>query len=244
MSNIKYKSRGFSEYYSIHRHTWEDFYESERVILGRVIKGFKRPVTILDVGCGCGGLGEALSNEFVLSYYKGIDINAHNIEYAKKHVARVIKCNNEFAMEDVALFSETKKYDIVISLSCVDFNVEVEKMIRNCWEMVAEDGYFVLSVRLTNQKGVNDIKKSFQKISKDENDSEVANYVVFNYIELFRLLSSLEDANSIMSYGYWGKPSSTASTPYEKLCFSVIAVKKCNQSRSVLNMEMPIDLII
>ena len=44
--------------------TWEEYYESEKVILDRIIKKAKDGIDIMDVGCGCGGLGKALSETF------------------------------------------------------------------------------------------------------------------------------------------------------------------------------------
>ena len=240
MNNIKYESEGFKQYYSSHRHTWKEYYDSEKRIIEKVIGCFNRPLSVLDVGCGCGGLGVAMTEKFNISMYKGIDINESNIEEAKINTKKKIACKSEFSVEDVSYMNEEKKYDMVISLSCVDFNVDVDGMIRKCWEHVGAEGYFIMSARLTNKEGINDISKSYQWIDKEK--TEVANYVVFNYSDLLRCLSELNDIDSIDAYGYWGRPSTTAVTQYEELCFSVIAIKKGVSESTRITLDMPANL--
>lgn len=240
MENIKYKSKGFAEYYSTHRHTWEEYYDSERKIIERAVASFDRPISVLDVGCGCGGLGVAMSTKFKLSMYKGIDINESNIEEASTNTRKHITCPNEFSLEDVSLMNEDNKYDMVISLSCVDFNVDVDGMIRKCWERVCTGGYFIMSARLTNVEGISDISKSYQWIDKEK--TEVASYVVFNYSDLLNRLSALKEVNIIDGYGYWGKPAASAVTQYDNLCFSVVAIKKGSGGGARALLDMPSDL--
>ncbi len=240
MKNIKYKSEGFKKYYSTHRHTWIEYYESERKIIEKVVGFFNSPISVLDVGCGCGGLGVAMTEKFSLSMYKGIDINESNIDEAIITTKKNIACKSEFSVDDVSEMREEKKYDLVISLSCVDFNVDVDGMIRNCWDKVNEGGYFIMSARLTNEEGVNDILKSYQWIDKEK--TEAANYVVFNYSDLLRRLSGLNNVESVDGYGYWGEPSPTAITQYEKLCFSVVAVKKGQGGTARVTLDMPMNL--
>ena len=61
--NIEYKSREIQDYYSCNRSTWEEFYPSERWVFTKLAgsEGFLGDV--LDVGCACGGLGAALSQQ-------------------------------------------------------------------------------------------------------------------------------------------------------------------------------------
>lgn len=242
MSNIVYKTSALVEFFNTHRYQWEDFYDSEKTIMDRIMRKKSTPFSVLDVGCGCGGLGRALSDRFTLSFYKGMDINRQNIEFAVVQTSKKIKCKNEFILEDVVKTKDKKLYDMVISLGCVDWNVDTNEMINKCWERVAEGGYFVLSVRLTNQEGINDIKESYQKISRKEDDNEVANYVVFNYSDILEKLSSLGNVKEIEGYGYWGAPSATAITKYDRLCFSVLAVQKGTGGGAKAKLEMPLDL--
>lgn len=243
MENIVYKSKGFAEYYSTHRNKWNDLYVSEREIISRIFDRFKGPVSVLDVGCGCGGLAQALEERYTLSFYKGVDINEGNINFAIGSASNKIKCRNEFILGDISKIAEEQKFNTVISFSCVDNNVDTDGMIKKCWNLVREDGYFILSVRLTNENTVTDINKSYQWTNGGENDNEKFGYGVFNYSELFQKLSALPMANEIEGYGYWGSPSPYAVTPYKKVVFSVLSLKKGKTDKDVKAvLDMPSSL--
>lgn len=242
--NITYKSDGFAKYYSTNRHHWEEFYESERYIMGHFMDGMNAPFSVLDVGCGCGGLGKALSERYQISMYKGIDINLPNIEAGKKILS--LNCPFELSCEDVAKMKADDGYDFVISFSCIDYNLEVKEMLDACWAQVKSGGRLILSVRLTNERGINDIKQSYQPVDIESELSseadEVANYVVFNCNEFFQTIKTLDNLAGATGYGYWGAPSKTAHTPYSRLCFSVFGLEKGNADIPYVNLRLPLDL--
>ena len=60
--NIKYKTDEIERFFSKNRIAWDQFYESEKVIISALKLSKKDQV--LDIGCGCGGLGLALKNKF------------------------------------------------------------------------------------------------------------------------------------------------------------------------------------
>lgn len=241
--NIAYNSDGFSKFYSLNRHHWDEFYKSERYIMKRYMDVMSKPFSILDVGCGCGGLGEALSEKYHLSMYHGIDINLPNIETARNTLS--LDCPFELTHGDIAEMNEVEKYDFVISFSCIDFNIEVEKMLLSCWTKVREGGRLILSVRLTDKPGVNDIQKSYQPIGVNANVEEMANYVVFNVKDFMETITKLPGLGGVDAYGYWGLPSATAHTPYERLCFSVAGLqKKINEKEPRVMLDLPLDLLI
>ena len=64
--NIVYKSEETRDYYNSHRFKWDEFYESEKYIMHESFKMCNKPFTVLDVGCGCGGLGASLENRYLL----------------------------------------------------------------------------------------------------------------------------------------------------------------------------------
>jgi len=75
MKNIVYKSSSLVEYFASNRIKWEQFYESERKLLGALQLNSDQQV--LDIGCGCGGLGLALKEKFGINNYTGVEINAY-----------------------------------------------------------------------------------------------------------------------------------------------------------------------
>jgi SAM-dependent methyltransferase len=225
--NINYKSKEIQEYYSCNRNGWEDLYPSERWVFTKLAgkKGFLGDV--LDVGCACGGLGAALSQKFRLTSYTGVDINEEAIVWAAKEQKLAIP--TVFLAGDIVQLALTDVYDLVVSLSCADWNIESQKILEACWDRVKPGGYFVVSLRLTDGTGINDLATSYQYINFSGRavDREKANYVVFNFAEILRLMKSFQvPPVAIGAYGYWGKPSATAVTPFERLVFAVFYLKK------------------
>ena len=77
MKNILYTTEKISSYFSENRIRWEEFYPSERNLFESI--NISSSDEVLDIGCGCGGLGLALSEKFGISSYTGIDINSSAI---------------------------------------------------------------------------------------------------------------------------------------------------------------------
>lgn len=225
--NIRYKSREILKFYSSNRQTWDEFYPSERWVFEKIAEEKKMMGDILDVGCACGGLGRALTEKSTVVSYTGVDLNQEAIEWALKKQNLSIPSN--FIVGDIIELKLNNKYDLVVSLSCADWNIETKKIIDVCWEKVKEGGYFVISLRLTTKKGINDIKRSYQYINfyGDEKEPEIANYAVFNFKEAITIMKNLIPVPELIgAYGYWGEPSETAVTPYSKLVFGVFYIRK------------------
>jgi SAM-dependent methyltransferase len=250
-NNIIYKSAGISRLFDGYRDKWDDFYISERWAfdkIGSIKKTFGR---VLDVGCGMGGLGLAISSRYPLEEYHGVDINAQVIDGAKEKQSRfkvpvTLQCGDILKVRELSKAS----YDTVFSLSCADWNIETESIIDRCWQFVKPGGFFVMSLRLTPGKGVNNIKKSYQPIEWDNKGkpAEIANYVVFNTREFFRMVEAFKPRPSnIYGYGYWGPPSKTAVTPYKKLVFGVVIIQKNDvddkKGHIAAELNFPLDLI-
>lgn len=240
--NIKYESESFLNYYSKSRMTWEEFYPSEKKILASTISKFNQGFEMLDAGCGCGGLGKALSERFNMKYYMGVDCNKKEIDYAKEF--NRLSVPHHYICEDIVSYKDDKQYDIVVSLSCIDFNIDVKGMLESCWAKVKRGGYLVTSVRLTNQETINDINKAFQRLK----GNEVANYVVFNIDDFIKMISGLRDnpVDLIEAFGYWHAPAEGTVVKYDRLCMSVFAIRKAltgeYDGKPITHFEFPDDL--
>ncbi|MDE6435791.1 MAG: class I SAM-dependent methyltransferase [Lachnospiraceae bacterium] len=241
-TNIKYESESFFNYYSEKRMTWEEFYPSEKKILKRIIDRYAQGFELLDAGCGCGGLGKALSDNFNIKYYTGIDCNKKEIEYASEH--NCLPIPHQYICEDIAGYNEDKQYDIVTSLGCIDFNIDVTGMLKSCWAKVKKGGYLVISVRLTNNETINNVNEAYQRLD----DNEVANYVVFNIEDFLKMILGLKDnpADLIEAFGYWHAPADGTVVKYDKLCMSVAAIRKAltneYDGKPTVHFEFPDDL--
>ncbi|MFH1641475.1 MAG: class I SAM-dependent methyltransferase [Nanoarchaeota archaeon] len=249
MKNIEYKTEEIQLYFSSNRNKWDDFYPSEKWVLSKLAQERGAFGDVLDVGCACGGLGAALNEKFIVGSYTGIDISGAAIDWACKHLALPVETKliaGDFLEIDLA----GREYDTVFSLSCADWNIETDKIIDLAWQRVKPGGYFIISLRLTDKTGVNDIKKSYQYInySGQEKTPEIANYVVFNWKTFLDNMKKLVPSPEVIgAYGYWGKPSATAVTPYERLVFTVFYIKK-SDNRSIndirVELDMPLDILI
>lgn len=246
--NIKYRSKEISEFYSCNRQSWEQFYPSERWVFEKIAGRSKQLGDLLDVGCACGGLATALMEKFVLASYTGVDINKGAIEWAIKE--RKLGIPATFIDGDIVKLSMNRDYDVVVSLSCADWNIETDSIINICWLKVKPGGHFIISLRLTPEKGVNDIKRSYQHInfSGNEKKPEIANYVVFNFKEALHAFKQLDPSPELIgAYGYWGKPSQTAVTPFDKLIFAVFYIRKPVQAvgqGTRVEFNVPIDIFL
>lgn len=119
-----------------------------------------------------------------------------------------------------------KRFDVVFSLGCIDWNVQFADMLAAAWGHVVPGGHLVSTFRLTPGAGCDDFDRSYQYINFDGlREGERASYVVSSASDLMRTLGRLEPAG-INAYGYWGAPSASAVTPYETLCFAAFSVRK------------------
>lgn len=219
--NISYKSRNISDYFSRNRVSFDSFYESEKEILSSV--DWFDGISILDVGCGCGGLGLALNKKFGVFNYKGIDIHSESIKIA-------INTNSivgfSFENVDFMKFNASKcNFDVVTSLSCVDWNLETDAMISKCWSAVKPGGAFIATFRLA-QNSNSDNRSSYQYINYNgKKEGELAPYVVLSYEDIFDLGKKF-NASKIKMSGYFREPSEVAVTSYNELFFCCVLFQK------------------
>jgi SAM-dependent methyltransferase len=242
-TNIAYKSDQLARYFSTHRVTWDQFYESERAVIEQLQLAERHE--ILDIGCGCGGLGLALRERFGVERYTGVEINQLAVEAGRVMSPGLhILCGDILDLSQNALRGNC--YDVVFSLSCVDWNTRFSDMLATAWGHVLPGGYLVATFRLALGAGCDDMESSYQFINYfGEREGERAAYVVLNAKALVRLLDSFNPA-AISAFGYWGMPSATAVTPYDKLCFSAFSIQKRVNADVVaprIKLELPADVL-
>ena len=108
--NIHYTADDISEFYKENRLSWNQFYPSEKKVLEHINPNEKSKV--LDIGCGCGGLGIALKERFNINNYTGIEINKKAVEEAK-----MLSKNGKFICGDfLDLSANLGDFNLVCSL--------------------------------------------------------------------------------------------------------------------------------
>ncbi len=240
--NIEYKTPAIEAFYREHRTRWDQFYESERVVFEKL--NLNAGSTVLDLGCGCGGLGLALRERFGVVRYTGVEINQQAAATAK-----AMNSAGQFLCADILALAPRElteaSFDTVVSLSCIDWNVLFDQMLAKAYRYVKAGGNFVASFRLTASESLMDRQRSYQYINfEGRKEGEVAPYVILNIDALLRHLSALAPAR-ISGFGYWGSPSASAVTPLARVCFAVIAVQKGvgPAATPVIDIDLPSDLL-
>lgn len=241
-----YNSDELFNYYTNHRTSWDELYPTEKQSFERLrLLSNGRLEKILDVGCACGGLAKALAEKFQIDEYVGIDISSSMIAGASQ-LCSCLPFAHHFIVGDVIENNDLKneRFDLVTSLSCADWNANTEQIITRCWNYVKSGGYFLISLRLTTEKGCHDIKNSYQYVWFDHNkpipdDTPVTSYVVFNVEEaLGNIKNIFPRVSHVISYGAWHEPSFSARTPFTKLFFSVFLVRKGESNSGNVNFEL------
>ena len=146
LKNINYKSKNISKYYKKNRILWKQFYKSERVIISNLF--LKPNQSILDVGCGCAGLGLALKEKFGIIDYTGVEVNYYAAQTARNLAphAKIIE-GDILNLDNISFNSD--RYDFVFSLSCIDWNLEFNKMLTLLWGKVKPGGGLICTFRIT-----------------------------------------------------------------------------------------------
>lgn len=250
--NIHYQTAEIEQFYSQHRTSWKDFYPSEQFVFERVVRERGKLGSVLDVGGAVGGLGRALAEKFGLLEYTCLDINSQAITAAKTRQAE-FPYKAEFICDDIVSRPAAlngRLFDLVANMSCADWNLVPDRIIAASWDHVAPGGEMIISLRLTNAETVNDINRSYQYIQFGDGpidtSRERANYVVMNFRDALSLLRrQVPNPSRMLAYGYWGKPSRTAVTPFNRIGFTVLALRKgVGESDTKCELLLPLDLII
>ena len=186
-----YKSKEAAEYFSNNRTTFEDFYESEKLILKQFIKTINNSDEkhyLLDIGCAAGGLGNSLKSLLKDKLdYTGIDINPESIKIGRKLFHNLNLIEGDFTQNVENLFA--RDINTIISFSCIDWNEDFEESLKIILDLCKKkNSDFIFTFR-AQEKGVNNIKDSFQFVNyKNKKEGEIANYVVISFSHFQKII--------------------------------------------------------
>jgi SAM-dependent methyltransferase len=226
--NIHYASPGLPEFYSNHRSAWEDFYVSERTAFEA--SGLGPETSILDVGCACGGLGTALNERFGCTNYVGLEIHEGAAAIGALAVAsfggRVLSGDILEGSQILKFAGLPQEYDLVVSLSALDWNADVRDNILQAWRHVAIGGALLMSLRLHPNSCHLDLEESRQSTTPHNGGGdEFAPYVIMSVPAAVEFATRM-GAASVRVFGHWGAPSATAQTPVDRCIFALAILTK------------------
>ena len=225
---LNYKSTEAADYFANNRISLQDFYPTEVVVLTRLVQYIKHRnlcFNIVDLGCGAGGLGNALSQEEgKLINYRGIDINELSIAYGKSRFPEL----DLISMDSIEYFSlkthsdSERDIDLYVSLSCIDWNTGFTPSILKIQEACRQNSADFLFTFRASHVGVDDIESSYQFVNYNGKlEGEIAGYVVLSHAQLKDIISMFRPKSMFVST-FTGPPSATAITPYNELVFGCI----------------------
>ena len=100
---------------------------------------------ILDLGCGYGE-NDKYCRDLGAKEILGIDISEHMIKIAEKNNADENIKYKVMAMEDIGKIKE--KFDIVISSLAFHYVKDYEKLIKDIYNLLNDDGILIFSINL------------------------------------------------------------------------------------------------
>jgi len=226
LTMLNYKSLQAAEYFSSNRIKLEEFYRSERRtlhILLDYVQYKNENFHLVDLGCGAGGLGNALLSEDESNKlkYTGIDINEATISKGKKLFPSLNLINEDIIkyLNSSAPAKKSGKVDLFTSLSCIDWNTEFQKSIDVILrESFKDSSDFLFTFRASNE-GIDSLSSSYQYVNySNRREGEIAAYVVLSYQSLTEIFLRFKPKRIIL-FTNDGPPSKTAFTPYSTLTF-------------------------
>ena len=238
MNYKKYAGKVISNYFNNNRQSLGEFYPTERKTIEFVMSNLiAYEKTILDVGCACGGLYNALKESYNINY-TGIDIVDESIIIAKNKFPE-----SDFICADISNIKIQKQFDIVFSLSCIDWNLGkglFENLFENLFSYVKDEGYLIISLRISCDDELNN-DDSFQYINfNGEKEGDKVAYGILGMTDLISLLNKTKYFSKVYVNGFVGNPSVNTVTKHKKLLFVVLALEKTTENKKIIKiLDLP-----
>jgi hypothetical protein len=206
--------------FKIQRIKWAQYYDSERTVISTL--ALNSESTVLDIGNDPGGLGVALRERFGVKSYTAIvsnDVSISEVKAINPDASLIVSKS----VDGPSATNGT--YDLVAALQVDDAPDFLEKTIPAAFQRLKPGGSLVFGIRLTEKPTIQDKRISYQPVLRGRGAIEREAYVVRNTHEVLEALRRLGAAH-VYGYGYSGKPSSTADTPFKMVCFAVFAAAR------------------
>lgn len=226
--NRSYQTEELVNFYSTHRRGWAGLYPSERHVIERM--GITPEANVLDMGCACGGLGEALGERFGVTSYTGVEISNLCVAAARRFYPKHRFIAGDFLRVQDQL--DPKGYDFAFSLGCADWNEQTSDLLKAVFSHVKPGGQLIFTCRLTNAAALPPIFEAEQHIafsaaSRPGAGTERAPYKMYKLPSALALITGCGPVESVYAYGYWGQvPATVIGSPVDRLHYAVFAIRK------------------
>lgn len=110
-----------------------------RYYLEHFVKPYTNGKTVIDIGCGEGGVLTAFQQEGYQC--TGLEYSEKRVDYARANSAAAIK----FLSGDIQDFSSEEKYEIILMLDVIEHLQNKLPALKNITQMKAEDGIVIIS---------------------------------------------------------------------------------------------------
>ena len=224
--NVKHGGTSWSHenairYYSSHRNSVADTYESEQFFLSRLLKPGH---SILDIGCATGGFYNIFKEYEPMVSYTGVDISLAMIDQA-----RTLHPGIRFEVADGEnLPFENNSFDVVFSAGALHMAPNWREILAEGWRVSKQ--YFVFDVRLKNDPpSIEDIRQSFEKIafSGQWDGKTIVPYIIIDVMTFKRTLDALQPAPSVQQiHGYYHPVSEMTVTSEKEVCMTMCCLIK------------------
>jgi ubiquinone/menaquinone biosynthesis C-methylase UbiE len=208
-------------YYSSHRNSVKEIYESEKFFLSRVIEPGH---AILDIGCATGGFLNVFREYEPTISYTGVDISADMISQA-----RTLHPGTQFEVADGNnLPFENNSFDIVFSSGALHMALNWREILAEGWRVARK--YFIFDVRIkASPPTIEDINQSYEKIafSGQWDGKTIVPYIIIDVKQFLYSLDALHPVPSAQQiHGYYHPVSDMTVTPEKEFCMTMCCLIK------------------
>ncbi len=115
-------------------------------LLKQIAKQKNSTLHILDAGCGFGQYSYYMSKLFKNSFLTGVDIQeAHILKASEFFKQTGLQDRTEFLTADLTTFKRPGQYDLILSVDVMEHILEDEKVFKNFFESLKDNGYLIVS---------------------------------------------------------------------------------------------------
>lgn len=219
-------------YYESHRSRPEELYPSERRFLPWLAT---RAGSVLDVGCGAGGLSAAWSAYRPGIRYTGVDLSGPLVDAARRahpeHEFIQADCADGLPLADGAA-------DVVVALGWLHWEERYAQALAELWRVTGRYTFFDL--RLLDTASADTAGRQRLALTADWDERTTVPYICTAWPRVAAMLLGL-GPRRILGHGYWGSPAGTVIGVDQEVCFATFVLER-GEATAVVRPEVALDL--